>query len=138
MNETLGKVHFWGSFVCMNFIFFPMLIQGLAGVSRRLYDGGQQYTHAQGVLYLNEVISVAAWVMALFQIIFIVNFFRSIKNGEKVNDNAWEATTLDWSATTSPPLAHGNFDKIPEVHRGPYEYSVPGQSKDFTPQHQLA
>ena len=41
MSETLGRVHFWGSFVCMNFIFFPMLIQGLAGVSRRLYDGGQ-------------------------------------------------------------------------------------------------
>jgi len=51
MSETLGRVHFWGSFVCMNFIFFPMLIQGLAGVSRRLYDGGQQYAHAQGVFF---------------------------------------------------------------------------------------
>ncbi len=138
MNEGLGKIHFWGSFVCMNFIFFPMLIQGLAGVSRRLYDGGQQYAHAQGVLHLNEVMSIAAWVMAIFQLFFIVNLFMSIKKGEKVNDNPWEATTLDWSATPTPPLPHANFHKVPEVHRGPYEYSVPGHKKDFTPQNQLS
>ena len=138
MNEGLGKIHFWGSFICMNFIFFPMLIQGLAGVSRRLYDGGQQYAHAQGVLHLNEVMSVAAWAMAVFQIFFIVNLFISIRKGKKVSDNAWEATTLEWSATTSPPLAHGNFVTAPEVYRGPYEYSVPGSQKDYTPQNELA
>ncbi|MBI3765092.1 MAG: cbb3-type cytochrome c oxidase subunit I [Ignavibacteriales bacterium] len=137
MNEKLGKIHFWGSFVCMNFIFFPMLIQGLAGVSRRLYDGGQQYAHAQGVLHLNEVTSVAAWVMALFQIVFIINLFLTLRKKEKVGDNYWEATTLEWSATTSPPLAHGNFATVPEVYRGPYEYSVPGHSKDYTPQNEL-
>ncbi len=138
MNETLGKFHFWGSFICMNLIFFPMLIQGLAGVSRRLYDGGQQYAHAQGVLYLNEVMSVGAWAMAIFQILFIINLFISLRKGQKVSDNVWEATTLDWSATTSPPLAHGNFAVIPEVYRGPYEYSVPGHQKDFTPQNEPA
>ncbi|MBI1802833.1 MAG: cbb3-type cytochrome c oxidase subunit I [Ignavibacteriae bacterium] len=138
MNEKLGKIHFWGSFVCMNLIFFPMLIQGLAGVSRRLYDGGQQYAHAQSVLYLNEVMSIAAWVMAIFQLFFIVNFFWSRRKGEKVSANVWEATTLEWAATTSPPLAHGNFSKIPEVHHGPYEYSVPGQVKDYLPQNELA
>lgn len=136
MNEQLGKIHFWGSFVCMNFIFFPMLIQGLAGVSRRLYDGGEQYAHAQNVLYLNEVMSVAAWVMALFQIFFIINLFLSIRKGKKVSSNHWDATTLDWAATTSPPLAHGNFATVPQVYRGPYEYSVPGAKKDFIPQHE--
>src|SRR6266849_425163 len=130
MNEAMGKIHFWGSFVCMNFIFFPMLIQGLAGVSRRLYDGGQQYAHAQNVLYLNEVMSVGAWVMALFQVVFVVNFFMSLKHGKKVESNPWEATTLDWAATSSPPLAHGNFSRTPEVYHGPYEYSVPGNGKD--------
>ncbi len=138
MNETLGKIHFWGSFVCMNFIFFPMFIQGLAGVSRRLYDGGQQYAHAQGVLHLNEVMSVAAWVMAVFQLAFIINFFMSIRKGKKVSDNHWQATTLEWAATTSPPLAHGNFERAPEVYRGPYEYSVPGHDKDYIPQNELA
>ncbi|HEY4643467.1 MAG TPA: cbb3-type cytochrome c oxidase subunit I, partial [Bacteroidota bacterium] len=137
MNETLGKVHFWGSFVGMNFIFMPMFIQGLAGVSRRLYDGGAQYAHAQGVLYLNEVMSVAAWVMAVVQVVFIINFFRSIKSGAKAEDNVWEATTLEWSAAPTPP-PHGNFPVVPEVYRGPYEYSKPGQKKDYTPQNQLA
>ncbi len=136
MNETLGKIHFWGSFVCMNFIFFPMLMQGLAGVSRRMYDGGEQYSHNYGVLHLNEVMSVAAWVMAIFQLFFVVNLFLSIKRGKKTNDNHWDATTLDWAATTAPPLAHGNFETLPVVHRGPYEYSVPGAKKDFTPQHE--
>ncbi|TAK61368.1 MAG: cytochrome C oxidase subunit I, partial [Bacteroidetes bacterium] len=113
MSETLGKIHFWGSFVCMNFIFFPMLIQGLAGVSRRLYDGGEAYSHAQKVLYLNEVMSVAAWVMGIFQILFIINLFWSLRKGKKVSSNHWDATTLDWAATTSPPLSHGNFEVMP-------------------------
>ncbi len=135
MNETLGKIHFWGSFICMNFIFMPMFIQGLAGVSRRLYDGGEQYAHAQGVLGLNEVTSIAAWVMAIFQVFFIINFFWSIRKGKQVeNDNPWNATTLEWATPTPPP--HGNFLHVPEVHRGPYEYSLPGNGRDFIPQHE--
>jgi len=132
MNSTLGKIHFWGSFVSINFIFMPMFIQGLAGVSRRLYDGGAQYTHAQGVLYLNEVMSVAAWTLGLFQIPFIFNFFWSIWKGKKAADNPWESTTLEWQTPTPP--GHGNFLKEPVVVRGPYEYSLPGASKDFSPQ----
>jgi cytochrome c oxidase subunit 1 len=138
MNDALGKLHFWGSFVFLNGVFMPMFIQGLAGVSRRLYDGGAQYAHAQSVLQWNEVMSVSAWLLGLAQIPFIINFFWSIKKGKKVGDNTWEATTLDMAATTSPPLAHGNFAVIPDVHRGPYEYSVPGASRDFIPQHERA
>ena len=135
MSETLGKIHFWGSLVCMNGIFMPMFIQGLAGVSRRLYDGGQQYAHAQGVLQWNEFMSVAAWSLAVFQLPFMINFFLSIWKGRKVeNDNPWEATTLDWATPTPPP--HGNFAKVPEVYRGPYEYSVPGHATDFFPQNE--
>ena len=136
MNETLGKLHFWGSFIFLNGVFMPMFVQGLAGVSRRLYDGGIQYAHAQEVLYLNEVMSVSAWLLGVAQIPFIINFFLSMKKGKKVSDNHWEATTLEWSATTSPPLAHGNFAKVPEVHRGPYEYSLPGHRKGFVPQNE--
>jgi len=77
---------------------------------------------------------MAAWIMALFQIPFIVNFFRSFKKGEKVDSNPWQATTLEWAAAPSPPVAHGNFLEVPEVFRGPYEYSVPGHSTDFLPQ----
>jgi len=135
MNDLLGKIHFWGTFVCMNGIFFPMLIQGLAGMNRRMYDGAAQYQHTQGVLVWNETISIFAFVMAVFQIFFIVNFFWSMKKGAKVtSDNPWKATTLEWATPTPPP--HGNFVTPPEVHRGPYEYSVPGAVQDFTPQNE--
>ena len=106
----------------------------LAGVSRRLWDGGEVYAHAADYLYLNEVMSVSAWLLGLAQIFFIVNMIISLK-GEKTGEvNPWNATTLDWTDTTSPPLGHGNFEKIPVVHRGPYEYSVPGSKVDFIPQ----
>ncbi|MDO8580313.1 MAG: cbb3-type cytochrome c oxidase subunit I, partial [Candidatus Omnitrophota bacterium] len=135
MNEFLGHLHFWPSLVCMNLIFLPMLIQGLAGMNRRLYDGGATYSQFQVVFGLHETISWAAWILALAQIPFIINFFGSILMGKKVDsDNPWGATTLDWQTPTPPP--HGNFTVVPTVYRGPYEYSVPGASKDFTPQNQ--
>jgi cytochrome c oxidase subunit 1 len=133
MNDLLGKIHFWGSFVCINIVFMPMFIQGLAGMNRRLYDGGAQYAHNQGLpLELHVWIGMAAWTLGLFQIPFIFNFFWSIWKGQPVAENPWEATTLEWSAP-SPP-GHGNFLTEPVVYRGPYEYSVPGAAKDFTPQ----
>jgi cytochrome c oxidase subunit I len=132
MNELLGAIHFWGSFVCINLVFMPMFIQGLAGMNRRLYDGGAQYAHNQSVLHWNVVQGHAAWGLAFFQLFFIVNFFMSIKWGKAVDRNPWEATTLEWAAP-SPP-GHGNFATEPIVYRGPYEYSVPGAVKDFNPQ----
>ena len=135
MNEVLGHIHFWPSLFLMNCIFMPMFVQGLAGVSRRLYDGGQQYAHAQATLPLNEMSSICAWLLGLFQLPFIFNLIWSMLKGKKVaSDNPWEATTLEW-ATPTPP-GHGNFVKVPKVYRGPYEYSVPGAAKDFTPQDQ--
>ena len=133
MNEVLGHLHFWPSLICMNFVFFPMLIQGLAGMSRRLYDGGASYAYNQPVLHLNTAISVAAFIMAAAQIFFIVNLIWSLSKGKKVtSDNPWDATTLEWAAPTPP--GHGNFLKPVAVYRGPYEYSVPGAPKDFSPQ----
>ena len=134
MNETLGRIHFFGSFVCMNAIFMPMFIVGLAGVSRRLWDGGAQYAHAQPVLHWNEFMSHGAWALGVFQLFFIFNLFWSIRKGKKVEENYWHATTLEWATPTPPP--HGNFLTAPEVFRPPYEYSVPGAKRDFTPQNQ--
>ncbi len=132
MNELLGRIHFWGSFVTINIVFFPMLIQGLSGMNRRMADGGLEYTMNQDVLVWNTVISMGAWTLGLFQLPFIFNFFWSLKKGEKVGDNPWQATTLEWSAPSPPP--HGNFTTPPRVHRGPYEYSVPGASTDYVMQ----
>jgi len=136
MNECLGKIHFWFTIVCMNGVFLPMMLQGLAGAQRRLYDGGLTYAHIEPVIHMNKFMSYSAWILGLAQIPFIINFFWSIFKGAKVSANHWEATTLEWTACTSPPLAHGNFEKIPEVYRGPYEYSVPGHPTDFTPQNE--
>ena len=133
MNDILGHLHFWPSFICMNGIFMPMFLQGLAGMSRRMFDGGATYAHNQDMLDLNMVSTMAAFTLCVAQVPFIINFFGSLFFGKKVEDNPWDATTLEW-ATTSPPLAHGNFETEPQVYRGPYEYSVPNASKDFTPQ----
>ena len=133
MNELLGKIHFWPSLLFMNGIFMPMFIQGLAGVSRRLWDGGLEYAHAAGVLHWNEFMSISAWLLGLAQIPFIFNVFYSLRSGEKVDNNPWQATTLEWDAP-SPPLPHVNFEKLPVVYREAYEYSVPGRNRDYTPQ----
>lgn len=146
MNEYWGKVHFWLSFVFMNLVFQPMFLQGMAGMSRRMADGGASYSlyneaNPEGmmgvlgatVIHANEWISVAAWFLGLAQIPFIINVFWSRRHGkEAVSNNPWEATTLDWQTPTPPP--HGNFPQPVTVHRGPYEYSVPGHATDFLPQ----
>ena len=134
MSEFLGKLHFWPSLIFMNGIFMPMMIQGLAGVSRRLYDGGQLFDFTQPVMHYNKMMSHSAWGLALAQIPFVINFFWSIRKGEKVGNNPWQATTLEWSAPSPPP--HGNFQTEPVAYRGPYEYSVPGHESDFLPQDQ--
>ena len=144
MNELLGKIHFGASFVFMNLIFFPMFAQGIAGMSRRMSDGGASYmvTDATAdiigrlskeIIGMNIGISTAAFLLGLAQIPFIINFFYSLVAGEKVkSDNPWDATTLEWQTPTPP--GHGNFAEPVRVYRGPYEYSVPGGARDFLPQ----
>ncbi|MBT7733883.1 MAG: cytochrome C oxidase subunit I, partial [Verrucomicrobia bacterium] len=150
MSEFWGRVHFWGSLIFMNLIFMPMFAQGMAGMSRRMSDGGATYslsnpdnadvtvgTLSDTIMGLNVSISAAAWAMLVVQLPFIVNLFWSVKHGEKVeSDNPWQATTLEWETPTPPP--HGNFTKEIKVYRDPYEYSVPGAKEDFTPQAQPA
>jgi cytochrome c oxidase subunit I len=108
-------------------------------------DGGANYSQAKtegaigglspGIMHLHTYILWAAVGLALAQIPFIINLFWSIKHGKPItSDNPWEATTLEWQTPTPPP--HGNFAHAPEVHRGPYVYSVPGHSTDFTPQNE--
>jgi cytochrome c oxidase subunit 1 len=135
MNDTLGLIHFWGSVVSMVGIFFPMLIMGLAGASRRLYDPTAQ-AHNLGVQPLNIVSTISAYALALFQLPFIYNFFHSMWFGEKPGENPWQATTLEWACPSPPP--HGNFTQTPHVYRGPYEYTPHGRKADFWPQNEPA
>src|SRR5256885_4410632 len=138
MNEFWGKVHFWPSLICMNVIFLPMFLQGMLGMHRRWYDAGQGWNLAGEKVWglsgfqLDTPISIAAWTMGLAQIPFIINFFWSIKRGERVDINPWHATTLEWTAPSPPP--HGNFTTAPTVSRCPYEYGRPGRRQDYTMQ----
>jgi len=135
MNETLGKVHFWMTVIPMNFVFFPMLIQGMYGMQRRLATPTDQW-HNLPVQGWSMMIGIAAAVLMVGQLPFLFNFVWSLKNGEKVGENPWNATTLEWACPSPPP--HGNFAKEPEVFRGPYEYSVPGHKTDYWPQDEAA
>jgi cytochrome c oxidase subunit 1 len=132
-NTPLGHLHFWPSLLFMNGIFFSMLIVGMADVSRRLYDGGEGYAHAQDVLIFNKIMSYSAFGLAAVQIFFMINVVWSLLKGARVGANPWDSTTLEWQ-TSSPPLHEGNFESDVTVFRGPYEYSVPGSEQDFTPQ----
>ena len=132
MNAALGKLHFYLSFLFINIVFAPMFWQGMAGISRRLYDQ-TGYAHGEAIQGLAVMSSWGAWLLGIAQIPFIINFVGSIFVGKKVSDNPWNATTLEWSIPSPPP--HGNFATPPVVYRGPYEYSVPGMAKDFSPQH---
>jgi len=149
MNEFWGRVHFWTSLVFMNVVFMPMFAQGMAGMLRRMTDGGANYSAAVNARagaeviggLSNNIIEMHTWILwgacalGLAQIPFIINLFWSLKHGEKVDsDNPWQATTLEWQTATPPP--HGNFPEAPRVYRGPYEYSVPGHAADFTPQNE--
>ena len=136
LNEILGKVHFTFSFIFMNLFFMPMFFQGLAGMSRRLADGGMSYAHTQGVVHYNDFMMYASWGLAIAQLPFIINIIMTLikKREENIDPNPWQATTLEWTAAPSPPIGHGNFPEIPSVYRGPYEYSVPDADEDFIPQ----
>ena len=133
MSESLGKLHFWPSLIFMNGIFMPMFIQGLAGLSRRMYDGGQSYAHASDILQWNEFMTISAFCLGFAQIPFVLNIIISLSGKLTGERNPWDSTTIEWSAP-SPPLPHVNFDSEIEVHHGPYEYSVPGKEEDFSPQ----
>ena len=133
MNEFLGKLHFWPTFIGVYAIFMPMHFIGLTGHPRRYADGSavQFLGPLQDVHYF---MTVAAIVTIAAQFIFVLNFVWSLRRGKKAEVNPWEATTLEWTVPSPPP--HDNFaGRYPTVYRGPYEYGVPGAAKDFTPQH---
>ncbi len=129
MNETLGKIHFWCSFVGAYAIFMPFHYLGLAGNVRRYQAFAPDYM--QPLIPVHQFITIAALFTGAAQLIFLYNLIHSRFKGEKATDNPWEATSLEWSTPTTPP-PHNNFgDKLPEVFHDPYQYSVEGASADY-------
>ena len=133
MNEIIGKIHFWISFIAFNGVFFPMHILGVGGHMRRI-SNPTQYEFLQHMQWINVLITMFAFVLGAAQILLLINVFWSMFRGKVAEQNPWQATTLEWQAPT--PVPHGNFGEIPHVYHGPYEYSVPGAESDWIPQTQ--
>lgn len=140
MNETLGKIHYWGTLIGAYLIFWPMHYLGMAGVPRRYYsfDAFDAFKHFE---LTNQVITISAIVVMGLQMMFIINFFYSIWYGKKCTvPNPWNATTLEWTTDALQP-GHGNWDgALPQVHRWAYDYNNPTEKPanglDFVPQNQ--
>jgi len=133
LSEKLGKWHFWFTFLGAYSIYFPMHYLGFIGVPRRYFEmyDSPYITSAVG---LNQFISTAAFIVGAAQFILIYNIVVSLKIGKPAGKNPWQANSLEWLTPTVPP-EHGNWgDKLPVVHRWPYDYSVPGAKEDFIPQ----
>ncbi|MFO1098436.1 MAG: cytochrome c oxidase subunit I [Xanthobacteraceae bacterium] len=134
LNEPLGKIHFWISFLGAYAIFFPMHYVGLMGIPRRYFDVSDLAFVPPSAHSLNAFISIMALIVGVAQIIFLFNLFWSLRHGKEAGGNPWHATTLEWQTPETPP-GHGNWGKaLPVVYRWAYDYSVPGAKEDFIPQ----
>ncbi len=132
MDERLGYVHFWMTFVGVYLVFFPMHYQGIAGFPRRYYTY-TVYNAFNSFHDLEAFISIAAFITFGAQFIFGFNFFYSIFKGRPASSNPWRSNTLEWTTPLHP--GHGNWvGEIPTVYRWPYDYSKPGAEDDFIPQ----
>jgi cytochrome c oxidase subunit 1 len=120
MNDNLGKVHFFLTFIFANCTFFPMHMAGIAGLRRRIPDITAGHLEAR-TLPLNEFMSISALILGSVQLIFLFNFIWSLFFGARASQNPWNSNTLEWS-TGSPVPGHGNFDTPPSVYCGPYVY----------------
>ncbi len=136
MSKDMGYLHFWITAISAYGVFFPMHFIGLAGLPRRYYSNSA-FPIFDDLLQINQVITAFAIVGGLAQLIFLANFFFSIKKGQKAVQNPWKGNTLEW--TTPVEHIHGNWPgEIPEVHRWAYDYSKTDDEgnlwggKDFT------
>src|ERR1700757_2188619 len=136
LNEPLGKVHFWVTFLGAYSIYFPMHYLGLLGVPRRYFEMGEMAFVPQSATTLNGFITTAALIVGFVQMVFLFNMIWSLSKGKPAGSNPWRATTLEWQTPETPP-GHGNWGKeLPVVYRWAYDYSVPGAKEDFIPQNQ--
>jgi cytochrome c oxidase subunit 1 len=134
LNDTLGKVHFWVTFLGTFAIFFPMHYIGILGMPRRYYNFDNYQFIPESAHALNTFISVVALIVGAVQFVFVFNLIWSAFRGRKADPNPWRAASLEWQTPDTPPV-HGNWgEHLPVVHRWAYAYSVPGAPEDFIAQ----
>jgi len=136
LNDTMGKFHFWVTFIGTYAIYYPMHYLGFLGVPRRYYAIANTDFIPESAHSLNAAITIAALIVGVVQLVFIYNLIWSYFKGRPAGGNPWRATTLEWQTPDTPPK-HGNFGPtLPVVYRWAYDYSVPGAAEDFIPQNQ--
>lgn len=131
LNDGLGKLHFFLTFIFFNLAFFPMHNLGLGGMMRRISDP-MVYEHLRQLQPLNQISTIGAMGLGLTTFVFLWNVVLTLRKGPKAPANPWHANTLEWTVPSPPP--HGNFAKTPVVYHGAYEFSVPGLESDYLPQ----
>jgi cytochrome c oxidase subunit 1 len=134
LDDRLGRLHFWITFLGTYAIYFPMHYLGFLGMPRRYYDWNNYAFIPESAHQLNAFITVAAIIVGVFQLVFLFNLIWSAFKGKPAGHNPWHATTLEWQTPQTPPV-HGNWGPaLPVVHRWAYDYSVPGAKDDYVPQ----
>ena len=131
LHEGMGKLHFLSFILAIDGIFMPMFIQGLAGLSRRMYDGGQQYAHASDITHWNRYDYICFYTWTCSNTIY-TKYAITLSSKKSEDRNPWKSTTIEWSAPS--PLFHMLILNQLVKFRGPYEYSVPDKEEDFYPQ----
>jgi len=108
-NETLGKIHFWITFIGVNLAFFPMHFLGLAGMPRRYADYPDAYAG------WNYVSSIGAFIAGFGVLVFLVIVAEAFMKKRKAGDNPWGvgATTLEWTLPSPPPFHQ--FNELPRI-----------------------
>jgi len=134
LDDRLGKIHFWLTFIGTYSIYYPMHYLGFEGMPRRYFAYGDTAFISESSQDLNAAITIAAIIVAVSQLFFLYNLVISYWRGREAGPNPWRATTLEWQTPDTPPK-HGNFgDELPSVYRWAYDFSVPGAPDDFIPQ----
>jgi cytochrome c oxidase subunit 1 len=117
LNERLGKIHFWTMFIFFNSTFLPLFAVGMAGQPRRVFE------YARNLETLNDWVSISAFLLGGSILIFVINFVWSTLFARvREIGNPWNSRGLEWQIPSPPPP--GNFDRVPVVLSGPYEYGV--------------
>jgi len=117
-DERLGRIHFWLSFVFFNLTFGPMHLVGIDGMPRRVYDYAEQFATFNAIISGSSVVCGASFLVSLY------NMVAGWRRGPAAEANPWRAHTLEWQVSSPPPVF--NFDEVPTVVGGPYEFGVPG------------
>jgi len=120
--KMFGKMYNWKRaawgwlilFIGFNVLYFPMLILGWEGMPRRYYDYPPQF-HT-----LHLISTIGSWILIAGLILIFFNFIQGLRKGQRAGDNPWGGATLEWQISSPPPI--NNFEKIPVVEKGPYEF----------------